>query len=168
MHLLSFFWAAHGPFLWKPVFTPFQQQGSGVDSQEHSKRRAGWHGIPRKVPCSPCPMDGPIKVLVWIFFYAESMENFLDITVTLGAMAQALPAALALVMERAGMWSSPGTERSINGNPWHRIEVLEAEQCPCLVPSLHLHFSVSFWGRQPQSSLSYPMAFPCSLSLFMA
>lgn len=68
MHLLSFFWAAHGPFLWKPVFTPFQQQGSGVDSQEHSKRRAGWHGIPRKVPCSPCPMDGPIKVLVWIFF----------------------------------------------------------------------------------------------------
>lgn len=48
-------------------------------------------------------MDGPIKVLAWIFFYAESMENFLDITVTLGAMAQALPRALALAMERAGV-----------------------------------------------------------------
>lgn len=116
MHLLSFFWATHGPFLWKPVFTPLQQQGSGVDSQEHSKQTAGWHGVPRKVPCSPCPMDEPIKVLAWIF-YAESMENFLDITVTLGAMAQALPAALALPMERAGVRSYPGTERSKNRNP---------------------------------------------------
>lgn len=117
MHLLSFFWATHGPFLWKPVFTPFQQQGSGVDSQEHSKQRAGWHGIPRKVPCSSCPVDGPIKVLAWICFSCRIDGELPRHHGDIGAVAQTLPTALALPMERAGVRSYPGTERSKNRNP---------------------------------------------------